>query len=551
MAKRNSEYWKERMEALEGSQYSKSEEYYKDVQKQFRAAEKGIQMDIKYWYQRLAVNNGISFSEAKSLLKKDELEEFHWKVEEYIKKGQENAVNKRWMKELENASARHHISYLETMKLQARHYVEVLSAQFEKGMTDFLHKSYEDTFYHTAYEIAKGTQVGSSLARMDTRRIDTIIKQPWAKDGKSFSDRIWQNKDKLVQNLHTELTQGIIRGTPPMQATENLAKIMKVSRSQAGRIVMTENAAISSRAQQDCFGELKIKQYEIVATLDSRTSKVCRDMDGKVFDQKDYQVGVTAPPFHPWCRTTTVPYFDDEFTEGEIRAARGKDGKIYYVPSDMTYKEWEKAFVNGGDKSGFREVKLIEKSENMGYTKKTEEELKTIADKVKASITEYASNASRWSGKINIDNSLLAKHILGQKEWNCDITLIDTVDEGVVWHEMLHSCSGSYYSESVYVENQYIEEASVEFLTQQICDKRGILHEPTYLDIVSVLKVVNDRFNYGSELEFAKELFNIPLPDRYEWLEDKIVDSLKTENASFEDFNEVLLFVRKLQGGEY
>ncbi len=72
-------------------------------------------------------------------------------------------------------------------------------------------------------------------------------------------------------------------------------------------------------------------------------------MDGKHFSMKDFQIGVTAPPFHPNCRGCTCPYFEDEFTAGEERAARGRGGKTYYVPSDMTYKEWKKSFVDRDD----------------------------------------------------------------------------------------------------------------------------------------------------------------------------------------------------------
>ena len=88
-----------------------------------------------------------------------------------------------------------------------------------------------------------------------------------------------------------------------------------------------------------------MEKYEILATLDGRTSEICRDMDGKVFGIKDYEVGTTAPPFHPNCRSTTVPYFDDEFTEGEQRAARDGDGETYYVPADLKYKDWERKFL--------------------------------------------------------------------------------------------------------------------------------------------------------------------------------------------------------------
>ena len=259
----NKDYWKRRMAALEDEQYRRSEAYYRDVQKQFRLASNDIQMDIERWYQRLADNNDISYAGARKLLKKNELEEFHWSVEQYIKAGEENAVDQRWMKELENASARHHISYLEAMKLQAQQHAELLSVQYEGGVTDFLHKSYAEQYHRTAYEIARGTRIGSNLAQLDTGTIDAVIRKPWAQDGANFSDRIWTSKEKLVQNLHTELTQNIIRGASPQKAIDSLARTMEVSRSNAGRLIMTESAAISSAAHKDCLKELGVEQYEI------------------------------------------------------------------------------------------------------------------------------------------------------------------------------------------------------------------------------------------------------------------------------------------------
>lgn len=345
-SRKNKNYWQDRMAVLEDKQYRSSAAYYQDLQEQFRRASNDIQMDIGKWYQRLADNNGVSLTGAKRLLKKNELEEFHWTVEQYIKAGEENAIDKRWMKQLENASTRQHISYLEAMKLQTQQHAELLSTEYEGGITDFLHKSYADNYYHSAFEIAKGTGTGSNLSRLDDKRIDMVIRKPWAQDGANFSDRIWTNKEKLVNSLHSELSQNIIRGASPQKAIDSLSKTMDVSRAQAGRLVMTESAAIASAAKQDCLKELGVERYEIVVTLDSHTSEICRDLDGEVFAMKDYEVGVTAPPFHPNCRTTTAPYFDDEFTAGDQRAARGEDGKTYYVPADMKYREWEKQHVD-------------------------------------------------------------------------------------------------------------------------------------------------------------------------------------------------------------
>ena len=374
MAKKaNREYWKKRFEALEDIQYQKSEKYYRNAEEQFRKVCNELTLDIERWYQRLADNNDISLAAAKRLLKKGELDEFLWSVEEYIQKGEENSVNQRWMKELENASARHHISYLQAMKLQIQQYGELLAATMENGLTEYLHKTYSEQYYRAAVEITNGTKVGMNLTRLDEKKIDAAIRYPWASDGKSFSDRIWSNKERLVQKLHTELVQNLIRGESPRTAIDQIAAEMNTSKKNAGRLIMTESAAISSRAHSQCFKELGVKQYEIVATLDSHTSEICQEMDGRVFDLKDYEMGVTAPPFHPWCRTTTVPHFDDEFTVGEQRAARDAEGNSIEVPAGMSYEEWKKVLEDGGDFVAWK--KSVEKKIDAGIMELSEEEL--------------------------------------------------------------------------------------------------------------------------------------------------------------------------------
>lgn len=300
-----------RFSALEDQQYRKSKSYYKDLQEQFRRASNEIQLDLIRWYQRLADNNEISLASAKKLLETDALKEFHWDVKQYIQYGRENAINRQWMKELENASARVHINALEAMKLQIQQHVEQLFTEYEAGMTEFLQKSYIDHYYKTAFEIAKGTNVGTYLYTLNVKQIEAFIKQPWAMDGQNFSDRIWKNKQKLIKELHNELSQHVIRGNAPEQSIRNIVSQLGVSKSNAKRLVLTESAAIASQSQKNCLEYLEVEQYEILATLDHRTSQICQDLDGKTFLMKEYKIGKTAPPFHPFvepllCHTLTT-----------------------------------------------------------------------------------------------------------------------------------------------------------------------------------------------------------------------------------------------------
>lgn len=351
----NSEYWKKRFEILEKSAVSKGASYYSSLEEEYRRASKSIESEISTWYTRFATNNQITLSEARKLLNSSELAEFKWTVQEYIKFGEENALNGQWMKQLENASARVHISRLEALKVQMQQQMEVLYGNQTDGIDTLARKIYSDGYYHTAFEIQKGFNVGWDLQSLNEKQLSKVLNKPWTADNQTFRDKCWKQKTDLVSTVSTELTQAIMRGDSPDKAIKTISEKFDVAKNKAGRLVMTESAFFASEAQKDCFNELNVERFEIIATLDSHTSQICQDLDGQVFDMKDFQAGVTAPPFHPWCRSTTVPYFEDNFTE---RAARDAEGNTYYVPSTMKYADWKESFVDGGSKADLKNAKI-------------------------------------------------------------------------------------------------------------------------------------------------------------------------------------------------
>ena len=369
----NAEYWKQRFTQLEAAQNRKGATAYLEMEKQYKAAQNELEAQIARWYQRFADSNGISLAQAKQWLKGQDLAEFKWDVKEYIKYGKENAINGAWMQELENASSKFHISRLEALQIQTQNSLETMFAQQMGTMKKALSDVYASGYYHTAYTVQQGFGLGWDIAGLDQAQIEKVLSKPWAVDGYNFSTRIWNSKTKLIGEVHNELSKNLLTGADPQKAIDSLAKKMGTSKSNAGRLVMTEQAYFNSAAQKDCFNDLDVEEYEIVATLDSHTSDICRSLDGKVFKMSDYKPGVTAPPFHVYCRSTTAPHFKDNFDAGE-RAARGADGKTYYVPDDVTYSEWKKAFVDG-DKSRFSEVQKnhFSRTEKRGTIKPKEQ----------------------------------------------------------------------------------------------------------------------------------------------------------------------------------
>jgi len=97
------------------------------------------------------------------------------------------------------------------------------------------------------------------------------------------------------------------------------------------------NQVANSASQQVYEANQDITQrYKYVATLDTRTSSICRALDGKEFE---YGKGPT-PPQHFNCRSTTVPVIDYDALDlippppAKRASAQGQ------VPADQTYGEW-------------------------------------------------------------------------------------------------------------------------------------------------------------------------------------------------------------------
>ena len=335
-----SNYWTKRFEEEEKQRNISNKAYVKEIEKQYKIAENKIKSDIEKWYIRIADNNQISLADAKKLLTKDELKEFKWTLAEYTQKAKSGA----WKKELENASARVHIQRLEALQLQVKNSIETLRNKENEMLEDYLIKNYEDTYYHSLYEISKGLNLKTSFATLDKNKINQVIIKPWLKDGKNFSDRIWQDKEQLINTLRTKITQSFITGSTLDEAVEDISKFVsdKIKNKEyvARRLLETESAAYASKAQIEAFKSIDVDKYEIVATLDLHTSEICQEMDGKVFNISDQEIGVTVPPFHSHCRTVIAPYFDDEPT----RASRDENGE-YKEVKYMNYKEWKDQYI--------------------------------------------------------------------------------------------------------------------------------------------------------------------------------------------------------------
>lgn len=341
---KNADYWRGRFAILENSAHKQADEYLQALEDIYRETEQSVQRDIESWYQRFATNNKVTLAEARKMLTAGQLEEFKWTAEQYVKAAQRADLSLEWIKKLENASTRFHVSRLEAIQLQIQQQIELLYGNQVDGIDDLLKKLVSNGYTQGAFEIQKGIGLGWDFTALNQKKLEALLSKPWTTDGRTFRDRCWLNKADLVDTVNKELIQGMLRGDPPAKIITAIQKQFGTARYKARRLVHTETTYFNAVSKIQMYKDLGVDQIEIVETLDSRTCAVCQPLDGTVIPLAQYEPGVTVPPFHPNCRGTTCPHYDD--MDGE-RAARTADGKVYYVPANMKYADWKKAFVDG------------------------------------------------------------------------------------------------------------------------------------------------------------------------------------------------------------
>ncbi len=212
------------------------------------------------------------------------------------------------------------------------------------GVTKILQSTVEKAYPRTMFDIQKGAGFGFSFSAMPTSRINEILRQSWS--GEHYSKRIWDNVDKLADTLKEEVLVGFMTGRSTGKTANAIQERMGCGSMEARRLVRTETNYVANQAELDSYRECGIDRYRFLATLDSRTSEICQQLDGKEFPVGEAKAGVNLPPMHPNCRSTTVAVFEDEDEENLMRRARDPlTGETELVPADMTYEQWIKKYM--------------------------------------------------------------------------------------------------------------------------------------------------------------------------------------------------------------
>lgn len=366
---KKSNYWIQRALERSRADIRSADEVVKTINDAFYNCLKEIEKEISALYYRYAEDNELDYDLANKLLTGDEYKSFRMGLEEYM----DLIDSPEIQLELNTLSTRSRISHLEETFFNIQKQIDKAYIYQHEAVESLMKESLQTNYHRVIFDIGVATSE-SVIKDFHKLTIGEIVKEferPWS--GKNFSERIWKNRAKLKDALEEEIVKMAISGADCTQAIESVAKKMDVSKRAAATLVHTEQAYFSSLGTLKAYSEMGVDEYIYVATLDLRTSDICRDLDHEVFSIKNAQAGVNYPPMHPRCRSTTAPYTGA--MEG-TRTARDMFNNEVKVDKSLNYKEWHKKYVESDPKYLIEEKKWknrhsdkkqFEKYKNLGY----------------------------------------------------------------------------------------------------------------------------------------------------------------------------------------
>lgn len=293
-------YWqrrqKEQLKALEKSEKALMQrltEYYRDEYAK-------LDKEIASFYSKYGVKNIIEYRMLLDDLSPQDRSLLIKNVEEFKKKYPEL---KHIVPVRENI---YKLNRLEGLQLS------IIMQQAEIGAVNeqAVRRHLENLALKNANSIAEFLGFGKNFYFENSDIIKNFVGVKWC-DGKNFSQRIWENTDKLARYLTTDLAQGFARGESYEKLTTQIGKrFIDVAKRDIYRLVYTEGTYIMAESSAKPFEE-DFESYRLSTVGDGKVCSKCNGTAENVFRFADRQAGVNFPPMHPMCRCTFEIVVDD------------------------------------------------------------------------------------------------------------------------------------------------------------------------------------------------------------------------------------------------
>ena len=323
----NDKYWQDRAEERLSDAEKHSARYIKEINSVYDNARWKIIEEIKSLYDNYYKKDaGFDNEKLRAIVPNGTLKQFRREMNEAGLSDYFPENYKARMTRLEYLYAQ---CWAESKKANMKHY---------KLETESHKETIKHGYYKNIYDTAVGLKINPAFSGLNSRAVNEILNTQFVAG--NYSKHIWKNTDKLARTLKEVIGSAVAKGDGYEKTARLIRTRFDVTKSEAMRLIRTETCYFQNQAEIKSLKDMGFKKYQFIATLDSRTSGVCRDHDKIVFDVDKAQAGFNLPPLHPNCRSTITAYLGKEY-EADTRIARNENGESEYV-KNVSYSEWLK-----------------------------------------------------------------------------------------------------------------------------------------------------------------------------------------------------------------
>lgn len=353
------EYWKRRTVDLEHLLQARTTATMVEVNRMYAQGVEQLNEQIERILRRYVKNGQISQAYALQLLSAGQTAEERQRLLEQLQQTKEPQARRELIAMLDAPAYADRISRLQALQNAIRAEAVAMGVREERLAKARLTDTLKQAYYRTIFNDQKRNGL-YDFRLISDRRVQAALTHKWS--GKNYSDRVWKNNAAFCKRLQRTIEVGCMTGMTLHDMEERLLEDCVGADSDSGqrycasRLIRTEVNHFSNQGFLEGYKAAGIIRYRFMATLDLRTSAVCRQLDGKTFLVEEAKAGENLPPMHPFCRSITVPVVSDRL--GTRWARDPVTGKSMTVPADMTYAQWYEKYVekNGGVIRGARGV---------------------------------------------------------------------------------------------------------------------------------------------------------------------------------------------------
>ena len=368
------DYWQQRNIAAEKRVNDGAKDLEETVVSAYRQAQVYLTRKVRKLFDRSRQRTGLTAEEAKKALNERSTISELTELKQLSNKIDDPLMQQEAKKKLTSLAFKERITRAEDLK--AKSFLvskQVANVQLDKSTEfyiDTIHESYREA---TAEAVIRQAQQNAKngviievwnkkdyqFKELSTRYTKNILGSRWL--GSNYSERIWGDTDALAKRLEELFTVESMTGMSEFEMAKTIANEFDRSIGVARRLIRTEANYMANQAKLKAWQDRGVEQYMLVAVLDLRTSKICRDKDYKIYLVSEALVNGkegTYPPFHPWCRTIAIAYFGKRTLSGTRIANDPISGKVMTIKQQDSYDEWMKKLK---EKYSDKEIELQKK----------------------------------------------------------------------------------------------------------------------------------------------------------------------------------------------